>query len=228
MKLKYILISLFFFALNISFAQDWITTEITDFTAIEFPKPTDYNESQSESIISTFTGDAIYSVSYRLLPDDQSSQIENGLLQNFYDGVVNGIIDASKAKLQSKANCTANGFNGIDITYLAPPHPKIPSKRVKRIFYINKYVIHINYWQLTKDAGLAEKNKKRFFDSFTIKKTAAASKPTTASLQKNTEAIINIKNESSEGWFTLSGITSLLILLAIIIAIILLIRFFKK
>lgn len=232
MKLRHLLFSILFLSTHFLFAQDWITTEITDFTTIQFPKPTDYNETQSESIISTFTEDAIYSVSYRLFNDEQSAQIENGLIQHFYDGVVNGIIDASKAKLLEKETCKINGVEGVEVTYLAPPHPQIPSKRVKRVFYVNKYVIHINYWQITKDDAVAEKNKKRFFESFTIKKAIPTTQNTTNTALSDTKNLENNnlteENSSNSNLLNWEGILTILILLAIIIGIILLIRYFKK
>ena len=168
MNLKNKLLILILFICNLNYAQDWIKTDITDFSSINFPVASELTETPRETVYTSDDEFAFYIVSIRKLTDQQSSRITKEEIPNLYQGFANGAIDAVNGKIISKNEITILGIPALELEYYAPDNPQLPSQRFKRLIYVNQNIISIDFWPLTKEKDVANEKKSKFFNSFLI------------------------------------------------------------
>ncbi len=224
MNLNTKLFTALLFIVNFAFGQDWITTKITDFATIDFPVESELNESYGETIFSVTDVNAIYVVSLRKLTDQQSQQISKDQIPDLYEGVLRGAIQAANAELISKKNIDVNGILGVEIEYVAPHHPELPSQRFKRIVYINKHIINIDFWPFAKQQDLSNAYKGQFFDSFSFRLDQ--------NIENKEEITENIDDSANSSGFKfgylIGQIFFILLFIGFLIGLILLIRFLLR
>ncbi|MEM7487423.1 MAG: hypothetical protein AAF348_19630 [Bacteroidota bacterium] len=153
---------------NFTFAQDWIKTTIADFATVEFPEQTQLTENNGSVVYTLFNDDAVYMVNVTEIPGRTSSSLTEDELLDFYEGAIMGVLESSDGELISAEEFEMDGMIGMEMHYLAPPHPELPEQRFKRIFNIDKYVIHMDFWSGSGQSEDAGEIRKRFFSSLTI------------------------------------------------------------
>jgi ribosomal protein L40E len=223
MNLKNKLLILILFICNINYAQDWIKTDITDFSSINFPIASELTETPREIVYTANDEFAFYIVSLRKLTDQQSSLITKEEIPDLYQGFANGAIDAVNGEIISKNNITILGIPALELEYYAPDNPQLPSQRFKRIIYVNQNVISIDFWPLTKEKDVVNEKKIKFFNSFLINSNKAEN-----SVKVTNENNSNKTNLASERGLIVGQAIFYLFLFAILIGLFLLIRYLLK
>ena len=168
MKLSLQYFFILFFISGLNYSQDWVKTEISDFASIDFPVKSELTKTQNKTVFSANDGFAIYIVSLSKLTNSQSAQITKDQILNLYKGVANGAVSAAKAELISSNEITIDNNPALDLEYYTSANPNLPSKRFKRIIYINKTIISIDAWVLTDQKKIFQEKKSQFFNSFSI------------------------------------------------------------
>lgn len=223
MNLKNKLLILILFICNLNYAQDWIKTDITDFSSINFPVASELTETPRETVYTSDDEFAFYIVSIRKLTDQQSSRITKEEIPNLYQGFANGAIDAVNGKIISKNEITILGIPALELEYYAPDNPQLPSQRFKRLIYVNQNIISIDFWPLTKEKDVANEKKSKFFNSFLINSNKAEN-----SVKVTNENNSNKTNIASETGFIVGQAIFYIFLFAILIGLFLLIRYLLK
>jgi len=214
--------------MNISFSQEWIKTDITDFASIEFPVNSDLIEAQGETVFTAEDEFAYYIVSIRELNTQQSSQITQKDIPNLYQGVAQGTVDAANGEVVSMDEIIVQNIPALELVYNVEATSDLPSKRFKRIIYFNQNIISIDYWPKTNQNNISIEKKKTFFNSFTlnssnIKKTSIG---INAHTQNNDDRDAN--NTADETGFFVGKIFFYFLLFAVLFGIILLIWLLGK
>ena len=228
MKLTYKLLVLFIFFFKISFSQEWLKTEITEFASIKFPLQSELTETQNEIVFVSEDENAYYIVSVRKLSDQQSSRISKADIPNLYKGVAQGAIDASNGVIISMNEIEIQNIPALELEYEVSANDNLPNKRFKRIIYSNQNLISIDFWPLKNQKNIIAENKTRFFDSFILKLNGIqnTSKDNTTELNDKTQD--NYGNSAYETGFVLGKIIFYLLLITILIGIVILIRLLVK
>lgn len=224
MKLTNKFLILSFFIANISYAQDWVKTDITDFASINFPIESKLTKNQVETVYSAEDEFAFYIVSIRKLTDQQSSQITQKDIPSLYQGVVQGTMDAAKAKIISMNEIILQNTPALELEYNASANPNIPSHRYKRIIYINKNIINIDFWPLTNEKNIISEKKTKYFNSFLINLNKNEVSKTPIIKNDNTDK----SNSGFEIGVLIGQIAYYIALIVFLIGIFLLIRYLLK
>jgi len=214
---------LLLFVCNINYSQDWIKTDITDFTSIDFPVTSELTDTNRETVYTADDEFAFYMVSLRRLTDQQSSRITKEQIPDLYQGFANGAMEAVNGKIISKDEITILGIPALELEYYAPENPQLPSQRFKRIIYVNQNIISIDFWPLTKEKDVANEKKAKFFNSFKINSAKVVN-----NVQASKENNYSKKNIASETGFIVGQVIFYLILIAFFIGLFLLIRYLIK
>lgn len=222
MKLTNKLLILFIFIVNITNAQDWVKTDITDFASINFPVESELTKNQRETIYSAEDEFAFYIVIVRKLTDQQSSQITQNELTNLYQGVVQGTLDASNAEIISMNEIILQNIPALELELYGPANPNLPSQIFKRIIYVNQHIILIDFWPLTNQKDIANEKKLEYFNSFLINLKEIEN---TSTVQNDTSDKFNSGYETG---FFIGQIIFYVLLIAFLIGIFLLIRYLLK
>jgi len=222
MKLTNKLFLLIVLLTNISYAQDWVTTDITEFASIDFPVKSELIETQRETVFNAKDEYAFYIVSVRKLTDQQSSQITNQDIPNIYRGVADGAIASSNAELVSMNEIFIQKIPAVELEYNAQSNPDLPIQRFKRIIYLNQNIISIDFWPLTNQNDITNEKKAKYFNSFLINSTDIDE--TSKILSQD----IDKSNTDYDTGFLIGQIIFYIILIAFLIGIVLLIRYLLK
>lgn len=214
---------LLLFVCNINYSQDWIKTDITNLTSIDFPVTSELTETNRETVYTADDEFAFYMVSLRRLSDQQSSQITKEQIPDLYQGFANGAIEAVNGQIISKDEITILGIPALELEYYAPENPQLPSQRFKRIIYVNQNIISIDFWPLTNEKDVVNTKKAQFFNSFKINSTKVENNE-----QVSSESNSSKTNIASETGFIVGQVIFYLILIAFFIGLFLLIRYLIK
>lgn len=224
MKLTSRLCVALFFIGNFVLGQEWITTDINEFITIEFPVESELVENNGETAFTAKDDYAFYMVSLKNLADKRNQQLKNEELSNFYQGVINGSLGASNGELIYKKEIEINGVSGIEIEYRTPPHAQIPSQRFKRLVYLNKHLVIIDFWPLASQQDLLNDKMNKFFGSLSVSLDI--------NLENEIEDASNTDDSAySKGYsigYFIGQIVGVLFFIGILIGIILLIRYFIR
>lgn len=175
MKLASKLFILFILIANISYSQDWIKTDITDFASIDFPVKSELIKTQTETVFNAKDDVAFYVVSIRRLTDQQSSQITEEDIPTIYQGVTDGAIAAANGELVSIEEIYIQKIPAVELEYNTQSNPELPNRRFKRIIYIDQHIINIDFWPLTNQTETTNEKKAKYFNSFLINSIENAS-----------------------------------------------------
>src|SRR5690606_6861449 len=102
------------------------------------------------------------------LTDQQTSQISKDDIPTIYQGVVNGTLEAANAELISINEINIQGFPAVELEYRAQSNPELPSQRFKKVIYLNKSIISIDFLPLNNQMDVSNEMKEKFFNSFSI------------------------------------------------------------
>lgn len=225
MKLTNKLLVVFIFTVNIIFAQEWVKTEITDFASINFPVESELTETSREMVYTAEDEFAYYIVSVRKLNEQQSSRITQNDIPNLYQGVVQGTMDATNGEVVSMNDIRVQKLPVLELEYNVITNSNLPNQRFKRIFYINQFIISIDYWPLTNQKNITNEIKAKYFDSFKFNSNEIDNTSTTDAIVLNdTNGDEIAYNNGYEIGYFIGKIIFYLLLIAIVIGLIVLIR----
>jgi len=222
MKLKPTLLILFLFLAVNSYTQEWVKTELTDFISIAFPNESEVNQVQKTTVYSTDDEFAYYFVSISKISDEQSAGITNENLYELYNGVADGNSSAANAEIVTTKKILLQDFPALEIELLAPEQPKLPSRRFKRIVYINQSIISIEFWPFNSEKEGTIESKMKFFNSFLID----TKKVENISSNNSNTGLIN--SAAYKIGFIIGQVLFYIFLIAVIVGVILLIRYLIK
>lgn len=222
MKLTNKFFIIFIFIASITYAQDWVKTDITEFASIDFPVKSELIETQRETVYNAKDEFAYYIVSIRKLTDQQSSQITNEDIPNIYRGVADGAIASSNAELVSMNEIYIDQIPAVELEYNAQSNPDLPSQRFKRIIYLDQNIISIDFWPLTNQKDITNEKKAKYFNSFLINSNDVDK--TSATVNQD----IDKSNSDFETGFIIGQIIFYVILISFLIGIVFLIRYLIK
>ena len=222
MKLTTKLFVLIVLLANISYAQEWVKTDITEFASIDFPVKSELIESQGETIFNATDEFAFYIVSIKKLTAQHISLITKENIPTLYQGVVNGALAAANAELVSMNEIYIQEVPAVEVEYNAQSNPALPSQRFKRVIYLNQNIISIDFWPLTNQENITNEKKAKYFNSFVINSNEIAKN---SSIENQNNAFANKVSETS---FLLGQIFFDITLIAFLIGIVLLIRYLIK
>ena len=211
-----------FFIVNITFAQDWVKTDITQFASINFPVKSKITETQRETVYTAEDKFGFYIASITKLTNQESSQIKKEDIPSIYQGVAQGAIQAANAELVSMEEISIQNTPALELEYSTTANPNLPSQRFKRIIYSNQSLITMDFWPLTNQKNVSDKKKSKYFNSFLIN---------SIEVSKNPMIISQESDKSSRGYESglfIGQIIFYVILIAFLIGIFLLIRYLIK
>ena len=222
MKLPIKLIILLLLISNITYAQEWVKTNIKEFASIDFPIESELIETGNETVYNAKDEVAFYLVSVRKLTDQQSSQITKADFPTIYQGVVNGTLESANAELISINEINIQTIPAVELEYKAQTHSELPSQRFKRIIYLNQNIISIDFWPLTDQAEIINERKAKYFNSFIINTNEVAQTPTT---ENQNSAVYNASYQTG---LIVGQIVFFVILISFIVGFVFLIRYLIK
>nr|WP_321235313.1 hypothetical protein [uncultured Psychroserpens sp.] len=221
MKITNRLFLLFILLANITNAQDWVKTDITNFSYINFPVESQLTETSNEKVYSAEDEVAFYIVSIRKLTDQQSSRITHKDIPSLYQGVAQGAMDAANAEIVSMNDIIVQTIPALELEYNAPNNSGLPIQRFKRIIYTNQNIISVDFWPLSSEKDITNKKKAAFFNSLLINSTEVENNITVTDDTSKTSI-------ASETGFLVGKVIFYLILIAFLIGIFLLIIYVIK
>ena len=223
MNLKFRLLILLLFFVNICFSQDWITTNISDFTSVKFPSESQLTEANGETVFFAQDEYAYYIASVRKISNYQSTNISKENIQNLYEGFAKGTIEAAGGTITSKKEIEIQNRPALELEYIADSNPNLPSKRFKRIIYINQSLISIDFWLIKTEDKIADERKAKFFNSIEFTSSNLGN-----SLESKNESNKNETDSLVKTSFFIGQIIFFLFLVGIIIGIVFLIIYLAK
>lgn len=228
MKSTNTLLALFICAVNMSFAQEWFKTDLTDFASIEFPVESEVMETNGETFYAAQDELAYYIVSLRELTHQQSSQISPNDISELYNGVVQGALDATNGEVVSVDEITVQKMPALELEYTVQNNLDLPTQRFKRIIYVNQHIISIDFWPLTNQKDVMHEIKTKFFGSFSFQSKDVDN------TSKDTTGLNEVGNDDHaykmghQLGYIIGIITFLLLLLAVGVGLFFLIRYLVK
>jgi len=168
MKQKF-LFSILFCCISFSVsAQNRYRQTFSNFAAIDFPGKPRVMDTLGQKIYS-YTGDsASYTV---ILRDDRDvSQIlqSESDLDEYYDGMIEGILKAEKSKLIAKTKIQFESLKGMQIECLLETKKNLPNLKFTRLILLNSKIIVIDYSTLSEYRNLTENDRATFFNSLQL------------------------------------------------------------
>ncbi|MAZ73279.1 MAG: hypothetical protein CMC70_09035 [Flavobacteriaceae bacterium] len=222
MKLILKLIMLLLVTANSIHAQEGIPTNITKFATINFPTESKVIETQRETVYTAEDEFGYYIASTVKFTNQQSSQITKESLQTLYQGVAQGAIDAANAEVVSMDEVFIQDIPALEMEYNAPSNSGMPSKRFKKIIYVDQHIITLDFWPVTSQKNLVNENKTKFFNSFSVNAVETEQPSTVQNNQENTTDI------AYETGFLIGKISFFVVLLVLLAGVILLVRYFIR
>lgn len=222
MKFASKLFILFVLIANISYSQDWVKTDITDFASIDFPVKSELIKTQTETVFNAKDDFAFYVVSIRRLTNQQSSQITKEDIPTIYQGVADGAIAAANGELVSIDEIYIQKIPAVALEYNAQSNPELPSKRFKRIIYIDQHIISIDFWPLANQTDITNEKKAKYFNSFLI--NSSENEKTSTAINEESD----IYKKGYNIGLVIGQVFSYIVLIAFLIGIIFLIRYLIK
>ncbi len=171
MKLTFKLTLLFLILGYLSFGQNWINTEVTEFASIDFPDQAEITETGQETVYFSQDDYAYYVVSVRTLTDQQSRNFSDNDIPEIYRGATNGMVNAAGGALISKKDITIDGYPALEIEYSASSNSNLPVQRFARIVFIEKSLITSSFWLIEEDNAESITRKTSFFNSLSFQKS---------------------------------------------------------
>ncbi|MGV6830523.1 MAG: hypothetical protein ACWA5P_03045 [bacterium] len=223
MKLTSKLLLLFLFIIHNAVGQDWVTTPIADVASVSFPAPSEITGTPNEIVYVSEDEDAYYLVVIQKLSAQESAGITKAEIPEFYNGIVQGAMDATNGTVISVNNIEIQNNPALEVAYEVPPNNNLPTQRFKRILYANQTIINIDFWPLKSLNPTINKKKARFFKSFKLSATNSTY------IAEETNPVFDEDQEESlrksyNIGYRVGQIIFYLVLVLVIIGIILLIR----
>lgn len=162
--LTVVFISISFFL----YGQDSYKQNLESFATINFPSKPDFVDTLGQKAYKYSDEDAIY---YILIFDSSMQkdfQLNEGRLDEFYNGYVNGVIKASNGKLVSKNMFDINGVRGVEIEYNSISNPNLPDLGFQKVLFFNRTIITVNFLTLSKNKLSTQNKRNKYFDSFVV------------------------------------------------------------
>ncbi len=207
---------------NFTFSQSWVKTDITDFASIQFPIASELTETEMETVFSASDATAVYIVSIRKLTSQQSAQITKDEVPNLYQGVARGAVEAARGEIVSMNEITIDEIPGLELEYQTDANHELPGQRFKRIIYVNRNIISIDFWPLAEQSDLLIENKTKFFNSVSINADE------TESIGESINADNTETSTAYETGFLLGQILFYVLLIAVLLGLFLLVRYLIK
>lgn len=213
---------LLFLISNVVLGQEWVKTDIANFATIDFPTQSIIEKSPNETMYTANDSIAVYVVNSKKIDEKIIAQLTIDQIPKLYEGVVDGTLSASNAKLTSKKEFIVNKIEGIEIEYVSSSNPSLPSQRFTRIIYTNQHLLIINFWAYNANNNLADKIKEKYFNSFSLNLDKIDNTQQNSASDKQSEHIV-----SKIGYKVGQGLAYLMII-GVILGIVFLIRYFLK
>lgn len=147
-------------------AQNSYRQIISNYGTLEFPGKPQAKDTLGKRVY-YYPGDSAYYVAL-MTEDDKAAEIlkSESDLYEYYDGMIESMLELEKGKLIAKNKIDFKGFKGIDIEYSVNAKKNMPDLKFKRIIFLNLQVIDMEYWTLSGNKNVTEQDRMRFFNSF--------------------------------------------------------------
>ena len=140
---------------------------ITSFATIEFPsKPTVLD---TLGVRSFHYADSLadYIVTVKDMTEIEGFRLKFENLDQFYEGVKEGMLGANNGKLTSQKPFTIAGLKGSELIYTTP-NPELPNLGFKRILFVDGLVIGIDMIIYAENEQQTKAAREIFFNSLSI------------------------------------------------------------
>lgn len=221
MKIKSLFIfGIFSIITTCCFAQESYKQKILNLATIDFPAKPTLTKALGQEVLHYTDSTAHYLIVTQDLSNKRGFEINEGSLNEFYEGTVIGTLKTAGGKLISKKKFEIKGMKGLDIVYTATSNPKLPDLRYKRILLLNNRLFSIDFWTFSSKEKSTQAARERFFNSLVI--TADKDRLTQNNETGGHGMAYNI------GYTTGKMIGTLSALGVIVVVIFLLMKFFKR
>lgn len=200
---------------NSSMGQNWVTTRLTDFAAIDFPVQPQKNIILEECYYTATDQIAKYVVNVKDLRNNTKLVVTPENQSGIYQSFINGALAASNGHQISKKDFEVNGIKGVEINYSVDANSQLPGIRYKRVLYYNKFLFVYDIWTTAEKKDATKQLMDKFFNSFSLSVTSKKRSAT------------NEPNMYQKGYL-LGKIIGSLVLIGGLIGVIFLIRFIIK
>ncbi len=151
---------------SLSLAQESYQQEIANLATIMFPAAPGIQHISGRQVYSFAGESAIYVVTVTDIGNTGMVMEGESDLDEFYEGVVKGVMNAAKGKLISKKKVMVNGLKGIDIEYVSDTNPNLPALRFQRSVFFNNKSFAISFWTTPENKNSTAHERNTFFNSF--------------------------------------------------------------
>ncbi|MGI4870294.1 MAG: hypothetical protein ACRYFX_03840 [Janthinobacterium lividum] len=150
----------------------WQQTKLDTVATIEFPGPATQQEVQGHQVHLCRQGPTICMVIQQALSSSDATAAASK--DQFYDGVVKGMLEETNGKLLSKNGFQVAGFPGVEVQFTTPGKPELPSTKFSRAVVVNSTLYILNYWTNAPQDNASATERNRFFTSFRVSAQPAA------------------------------------------------------
>lgn len=150
------------------FAQSPYKQNLVDLATINFPQKPEKFDTLGNNLAQVIDSIAIYSASTRELDSDQLLQIHSDKLSEFYDGNIQGFLDAAQGKIISKKPFELDGLRGVEIEFITTANPNLPDLRFARFILVNNTLITVYFMTWSENKQATQTARTQFLNSLTI------------------------------------------------------------
>jgi ABC-type glycerol-3-phosphate transport system permease component len=150
------------------FAQNPYKQNLVDLATITFPQKPETLDTLGHNTAQFIDSTAIYSAVTRELDSDRLLQIHSDKLSEFYDGNIQGFLDAAQGKLIIKKTFEMDGLKGVEIEFITTANPNLPDLRFARFILVNNTLITVYFMTSSENRQATQTARTQFLNSLTI------------------------------------------------------------
>lgn len=102
------------------------------------------------------------------MDSDRLLQIHSDKLSEFYDGNIQGFLDAAQGKLIIKKPFEMDGLKGMEIEFVTTANPNLPDLRFARFILVNNTLITVYFMTSSENRQATQTARTQFLNSLTI------------------------------------------------------------
>jgi ribosomal protein L40E len=168
MKLKILLVIVYFCITNIIYSQDWVRINITDFATIEFPAKSEIVTNPQELTIETMADSGHFLVTIWDINNFTNNYIQPVDQPMKYYGNTGGALRRWLSEGIYIDRKKVGDFTAIDMELEVLPNFKQFTRIFKQVYVSNDYAFSLDFWPTIKDSKKIDVIKDKFFGSLVI------------------------------------------------------------
>jgi len=140
---------------------------IASFATVQFPEKPTVLDTLGVRTFHYADSLADYIVTVKDMTEMKGFQLKFENLDEFYNGITKGTLEASKGTLTSQKPFTIAGLKGSELIYTTP-NPDLPNLGFKRMLFVEGLAISIDFITYSEDEQQTKASRETFFNSLSF------------------------------------------------------------